>query len=699
MQKQSVALQKLEDHVESFHFPCDSAWNSMNTLLLSIQKQLVCLYQNIIFIIKRINYSNVMSSEDDFLSAAKSRTYFNAIDKAHELLEHHRDLGKKVPSCVVVGMQSAGKSAVLSRISGISFPQDSEVCTRVAIELRLRRGTNPEETRSNIIIKAGNSEGIEVDKSNSEATENALRSAQATVLNGRLFEDKISVKVEKEGKDLPEVTLIDLPGVFFAKDEGADELEGQVKKMIDDRVHNDMALILHVVPLNQDSDTLSTWRIVHEADKEQKRTIPILTKADLAIKDGEEILKKRIQKVLDDSQSSKCFIVHGAAKDSEEEAGQLNMVTNYIEELGLQNIVKVGVESLNAFIEDRMLQHIKEKVPEMRRLLEKELNNYNTDLKVLGRQPKSSLEIALHNSRRMTDYLDTAYSKVFKSKFRRLTEDMAKEVFEIDIEPLGLVDRDKADDDLKKQYDSSDVSALKPHLFKQHLLALEIKKMDEDDRPMVNEQYTGTIEELENFLNAFANPLDMIVKKFANDVFSTFQRDAFDQALEEGTNESTKIAIEYTKKFIEEDVIYAAKDTSICFANFLVDSVTTNTLTTNKHYLTETSQKMKTQFESDFENMTSPYKADMTPFFHTLCDLNAFLKTRKKMLPDSIQTYFSKVLKDVYKEARKQIDNKMMSDECRDMIKESDKTAARRVFLLERELKVKAALQEISHLY
>ena len=662
----------------------------MNTLLLSIQKQLLCLYKN----------TNVMSSEDDFLCAIKSRTYFNAIDKAHELLEHHRDLGKKVPSCVVVGMQSAGKSAVLSRISGISFPQDSEVCTRVAIELRLRRGTNLEETRSNIIIKAGNSEGVEVDKSNSEATENALRSAQATVLNGRLFEDKISVKVEKEGKDLPEVTLIDLPGVFFAKDEGADELEGQVKKMIDDRVHNDMALILHVVPLNQDSDTLSTWRIVHEADKEQKRTIPILTKADLAIKDGEEILKKRIQKVLDDSQSSKCFIVHGAAKDLEEEAGQLNMVTNYIEELGLQNIVKVGVESLNAFIEDRMLQHIKEKVPEMRRLLEKELNNYNTDLKVLGRKPKSSLEIALHNSRRMTDYLDTAYSKVFKSKFRRLTEDMAKEVFEIDIEPLGLVDRGKADDDLNKQYHHSKfVSALDPHLFKQHLLALEIKKMDEDDRPMVNGQYTGTIEELETFLSTFANPLDMIVKKFANDVFSVFHRDAFDQALKEGTSESTKIAIEYTKKFIEEDVIDAAKDTSICFANFLVDSVTTNTLTTNKHYLTETSQKMKTQFESDFKHMPSPYKADMTPFFHTLCDLNAFLKTRKKMLPDSIQTYFSKVLKDVYKEARKQIDNKMMSDECRDMIKESDKTAAKRDFLLERELKVKAALQEISHLY
>ena len=73
------------------------------------------------------------------LSDSKSKVYFNAIDKAHEILEDDRDLAQKVPSCVVVGMQSVGKSAVLSRISGIRFPQDSEVCTRVAIELRLRR--------------------------------------------------------------------------------------------------------------------------------------------------------------------------------------------------------------------------------------------------------------------------------------------------------------------------------------------------------------------------------------------------------------------------------------------------------------------------------------------------------------------------------------------------------------------------------
>ena len=190
---------------------------------------------------------NIMTNGNTGLNTSTSNTYFDAIDKAHEILEYDRDLAEKVPSCVVVGMQSVGKSAVLSRISGISFPQDSEVCTRVAIELRLRRGQDQDVIKP-MTIKAGNAEYIEVDKSDDKAIENALRNAQIKVLQGREFEDKRSIKVMKEDPNVPEVTLIDLPGVFFAKSDEADDLEERVKKMIKERVENDMALILHVVP-------------------------------------------------------------------------------------------------------------------------------------------------------------------------------------------------------------------------------------------------------------------------------------------------------------------------------------------------------------------------------------------------------------------------------------------------------------------
>ena len=146
-----------------------------------------------------------VSDKDNFSSTSKSKRYFNAIDKAHEILEDYRDLAKKVLSCVVVGMQSVGKSAILSRISGIRFPQDSEVCTRVAIELRLRRAIEPNKI---MMVKAGNHESKGVDKADDIAVEEALKEAQIKVLNGREFEDKLSVKVEKEDVDLPEVTLI-----------------------------------------------------------------------------------------------------------------------------------------------------------------------------------------------------------------------------------------------------------------------------------------------------------------------------------------------------------------------------------------------------------------------------------------------------------------------------------------------------------
>jgi Dynamin family. len=147
-------------------------------------------------------------------SSEEAKLYFNTIDKVHEILESDKNLASDVPSCVVVGMQSAGKSSVLSRISGIPFPQESGVCTRVAIELRLRRalvtdGDSDDNMRTSLLIKAGDMPDIEVDKTDKTGIENALAKAQQDVLGGKEFEDKNSVKVEKEDKDIPDVTLID----------------------------------------------------------------------------------------------------------------------------------------------------------------------------------------------------------------------------------------------------------------------------------------------------------------------------------------------------------------------------------------------------------------------------------------------------------------------------------------------------------
>eukprot|EP00555_Chaetoceros_dichaeta_P013680 CAMPEP_0198263452 /NCGR_PEP_ID=MMETSP1447-20131203/11761_1 /TAXON_ID=420782 /ORGANISM="Chaetoceros dichaeta, Strain CCMP1751" /LENGTH=636 /DNA_ID=CAMNT_0043952021 /DNA_START=169 /DNA_END=2079 /DNA_ORIENTATION=- len=636
-----------------------------------------------------------MTNEDTGLNTSTSKTYFNAIDKAHEILECDRDLAEKVPSCVVVGMQSVGKSAVLSRVSGISFPQDSEVCTRVAIELRLRRGQN--HANKPITIKAGDAEVVQVDKTDDKAIENALKNAQMKVLKGRQFEDKSSVKVMKEDPNVPEVTLIDLPGVFFAKSDDADDLEDRVKQMIKERVENDMALILHVVPVNQDADTISTWRIVRDADKEQARTISILTKADLALKDGKDILKKRIKKIVDDSKSSECFVVHGAAKDFQSEEDQLAMVAGYIEELYLSHRIKVGVRELNEFIENRMFEHIKEKVPEMRQLLEDELQLCKVELEKVGREPITPLAIALRDSQSMTKNLIKAYAD-FMSDYRRLVEGMHKEIYEIEMEPLGIINANEAKNKLTQNWQTHS-HPITVDCHKHHILALEIKKIGEDSRKLINLPYVGKRKELEKWLHTFVDPLKKILKKFVEDLFSAFNHSIIQPSLEKGLSESSKVLMKTLAMNIGKKVTSKARGDAMNYVEYLVDSVKMNTYTTNDHYLTDSSKAFKESITHLLGHFSRPaYRTDITPYLDTLSELLGFFKTRKKMLSDSVQLHFTKALDDLNKSTEEEIVAYMMAEKTRAMIRESPICVSKRKLYLDRENKIKAALEEISPL-
>lgn len=52
---------------------------------------------------------------------------------------YFEELLSVLPQAVVVGAQSAGKSSALRRISGISLPEASTLCTRMATVIRIRR--------------------------------------------------------------------------------------------------------------------------------------------------------------------------------------------------------------------------------------------------------------------------------------------------------------------------------------------------------------------------------------------------------------------------------------------------------------------------------------------------------------------------------------------------------------------------------
>jgi len=52
--------------------------------------------------------------------------------------------GIQLPTIVVVGDQSSGKSSVLESLAGINLPRGQGICTRVPLVMRLQRSSSPE---------------------------------------------------------------------------------------------------------------------------------------------------------------------------------------------------------------------------------------------------------------------------------------------------------------------------------------------------------------------------------------------------------------------------------------------------------------------------------------------------------------------------------------------------------------------------
>ena len=85
---------------------------------------------------------------------------------------------------MVVGDQSSGKSSLLEGLTGLSFPVASDLCTRYATQIVLRRAPAHEASvRVSILPGAGKINDAEAKKS----LEHFKRSIQPTAFNGDGF--------------------------------------------------------------------------------------------------------------------------------------------------------------------------------------------------------------------------------------------------------------------------------------------------------------------------------------------------------------------------------------------------------------------------------------------------------------------------------------------------------------------------------
>ncbi|KAH1250856.1 Dynamin-related protein 4C [Glycine max] len=191
--------------------------------------------------------------------------------------------GIQLPSIVVVGDQSSGKSSVLESLAGINLPRGQGICTRVPLVMRLQNHPFPTPE----LMLEFNGKIVSTDEANVSHAINAATEELAGHGKG-ISNNPLTLLVKKNG--VPDLTMVDLPGITRVPVHGQPEnIYDQIKDMIMEYIKPEESIILNVLSASVDFTTCESIRMSQSVDKTGLRTLAVVTKAD---KSPEGLLEK-----------------------------------------------------------------------------------------------------------------------------------------------------------------------------------------------------------------------------------------------------------------------------------------------------------------------------------------------------------------------------------------------------------------------
>ncbi|XP_077335909.1 interferon-induced GTP-binding protein Mx2-like [Lithobates pipiens] len=220
---------------------------------------------------------NVLNQQYEF----KIRPCIDLIDSLRSL-GVEKDLG--LPAIAVIGDQSSGKSSVLEALSGVCLPRGSGIVTRCPLELRLKKSSKGSKWTGEIKYR-----DQKVKLKNPGKVEHEVRKAQDFIAGaGSGVSDEL-ITLEVISPNVPDLTLIDLPGITrVAIGNQQADTGHKIKQMISKYIKKQETINLVVVPSNVDIATTEALEMAKTVDPSGQRTLGILTKPDLVDKGAEE---------------------------------------------------------------------------------------------------------------------------------------------------------------------------------------------------------------------------------------------------------------------------------------------------------------------------------------------------------------------------------------------------------------------------
>ncbi|KAK6519931.1 hypothetical protein TWF506_000225 [Arthrobotrys conoides] len=336
---------------------------------------------------RRQNFSNLEALD----SAARSQL-FDIIDKFREL-NISEDIS--LPQLVVVGDQSSGKSSLLEGLTEISFPVASDLCTRFATQIVLRRADDDEgHVRASIIPGADANLDLDVrDKllefqvSLTEAEFGPESFAkildEAAVYMGipkpgdkvedtpdKRFSNDI-LKIELSGPHHPHLTIVDVPGLFHNSTiYQTDEDKDLIRNLIQSYIKDPRTIIMAVMDGRNNLANQEVFRMAREVDPEGRRTVGIITKCD-AVQPGDEngviqIASNKVEKL-----RHGWFAVRN--RSTKEIQDGVTIQQRHIKEKEFFRKApwnrlsrdKTGIENLKPFLGHLLYEHVRDEFPKL----------------------------------------------------------------------------------------------------------------------------------------------------------------------------------------------------------------------------------------------------------------------------------------------------------------------------------------------
>ncbi|KAF2313361.1 hypothetical protein GH714_010566 [Hevea brasiliensis] len=215
------------------------------------------------------NQVPLVSSYNDHI-----RPLLDAVDKLRHLKVMNE--GIQLPTIVVVGDQSSGKSSVLESLAGINLPRGQGICTRVPLVMRLQHQPTPTPE----VFLEFNGKTVYTDEARA-ADAISLATDEIAGDGKGISNTPLTLVVKKKG--IPDLTMIDLPGITRVPVHGQPEdIYEQITGIITEYIRPEESIILNVLSATVDFPTCESIRMSRQVDKTGERTLAVVTKSDKA---------------------------------------------------------------------------------------------------------------------------------------------------------------------------------------------------------------------------------------------------------------------------------------------------------------------------------------------------------------------------------------------------------------------------------